>query len=190
MILRRAAFATVLCLGAVMAQDEVAHPSAGAPPILPVGSPAPDFNLPGHCPVAQMYEKRIKQLAADHRDRGVTVVAINPNAVRLSEMGHTDVGDTVAEMKIRAEYRHFNFPYLSDAIWFMTQQKRWGMLNTHPDYLAVASRVNRIELYRDAAHAAGVPLPDNTLRHSTLVDGTVWNAADPQAYADNFSIHA
>jgi nitrate/nitrite transport system substrate-binding protein len=83
-----------------------------------------------------------------------------------------------------------NFPYLSDAIWFMTQQKRWGMLNTHPDYLAVASRVNRIELYRDAAHAAGVPLPDNTLRHSTLVDGTVWNAADPQAYADNFSIHA
>jgi peroxiredoxin len=141
MIFRKAALAAVLCLGAVMAQDEVAHPSAGAPPILPVGSPAPDFNLPGidgkmhslqeyagsrvlaviftcdHCPVAQMYEKRIKQLTADYRDRGVAVVAINPNdpnAVRLSEMGHTDVGDTLAEMKIRAEYRHFNFPYLSD----------------------------------------------------------------------------
>jgi peroxiredoxin len=133
--------ALVLSCAAVRAQDEVAHPVAGAPPILPVGSSAPDFNLPGvdgklhnlaeyraskvlvivftcdHCPVAQMYEKRIKQLTADYRNKGVAVVAINPNdpkAVRYSEMGHTDVGDTLAEMKIRAEYRHFNFPYLSD----------------------------------------------------------------------------
>ena len=70
-----------------------------------------------HCPVAQMYEKRIKELAADYRDRGVTLVAINPNdpkAVHLSEMGHTDLGDTLAEMKIRAAYRKFNFPFLSD----------------------------------------------------------------------------
>lgn len=123
------------------AQDEVAHPGADVPPILKIGSPAPDFNLPGidgkmhslreysaskilaliftcnHCPVAQMYEKRIKQLTSDFRDRGVAVVAINPNdpkAVHLSEQGHSDMGDTLAEMKIRAEYRHFNFPYLTD----------------------------------------------------------------------------
>jgi nitrate/nitrite transport system substrate-binding protein len=83
-----------------------------------------------------------------------------------------------------------NFPYLSDAIWFMTQQKRWGMLNAHPDYQAVAHRVNRIDLYRDAAVAAGVSLPGHLSRHSTLVDGMAWNAADPQSYADNFSIHA
>ncbi len=70
-----------------------------------------------HCPVAQMYEKRIKQLTSDYRDKGVTVVAINPNApnaVHLSEMGYTDLGDTLAEMKIRAQYRHLNYPYLSD----------------------------------------------------------------------------
>jgi len=29
-------------------------------------------------------------------------------------MGYTDVGDTFAEMKIRAAYRHFSFPYLYD----------------------------------------------------------------------------
>ena len=29
-------------------------------------------------------------------------------------MGYTDVGDSLADMKIRAEYRHFNFPYLYD----------------------------------------------------------------------------
>src|SRR5260370_15823090 len=70
-----------------------------------------------HCPVAQMYEKRIKQLAADYRDRGVALVAINPNdpkAVHLSEMGHTDLGDSLEDMKLRAQYRNFNYPYLSD----------------------------------------------------------------------------
>ena len=40
---------------------------------------------------------------------------MSPFVVRLDEMGYTDVGDSFAEMKIRAAYRHFNFPYLSDA---------------------------------------------------------------------------
>src|SRR5438874_8317765 len=111
------------------------------PPTLPLGASAPDFCLPGidgqthclkdyagskvlvvaftcnHCPTAQLYESRIKQLAADYRDRGVALVAIqpnNPNAVRLDEMGYTDVGDSFEEMKLRAAYRHFNFPYLYD----------------------------------------------------------------------------
>jgi peroxiredoxin len=111
------------------------------PPTLAVGAPAPDFALPGidgrtyhlddfsgsnilaivftcnHCPTAQLYEGRIKKLAADYHDRGVAVVAIQPNdpkSVRLDEMGYTDLSDSFAEMKIRAEYGHFNFPYLYD----------------------------------------------------------------------------
>ena len=66
---------------------------------------------------AQLYESRIKQLAADYRERDVALVAIqpnNPNAVRLDEMGYTDVGDSFEEMKVRAAYPHFNFPYLYD----------------------------------------------------------------------------
>ena len=133
-------FLAMLSATASFAQDEVSH-ATDVPPILKIGAQAPDFNLPGvdgklhslaeyaqakvlaivftcdHCPVAQMYEKRIKDLAADYRAKGVTLVAINPNApkaVHLSEMGHTDVGDTLEEMKIRAAYRGFNFPYLSD----------------------------------------------------------------------------
>jgi thiol-disulfide isomerase/thioredoxin len=113
----------------------------GGPPTLAIGSSAPDFCLPGidghthclkdyasskvlviaftcnHCPTAQLYESRIKQLAADYGERGVALVAIepnNPNAVRLDEMGYTDVGDSLEEMKTRAAYRHFNFQYLYD----------------------------------------------------------------------------
>lgn len=110
-------------------------------PTLAVGSPAPDFCLPGiddqthclkdyaaskvlvlaftcnHCPTAQLYESRIKKLADDYRNRGVALLAIEPNApdaVRLDEMGYTDVSDSFEEMKIRAAHRHFNFPYLYD----------------------------------------------------------------------------
>src|SRR6266849_9274830 len=111
------------------------------PPTLATGASAPDFALPGvdgktcrladfsgskilvivftcnHCPTAQLYEGRIKQLAADYRDRGVAVVAIQPNdpkSVRLDEMGYTDLSDSFEEMKIRAAHSHFNFPYLYD----------------------------------------------------------------------------
>lgn len=110
-------------------------------PTLPIGSPAPDFNLPGvdgrrhklkdfakakvlaviftcnHCPTAQAYEERIKKLVSDYQARGVAFVAINPNspdAVRLDELGYTDLDDTLESMKIRAKDRKFNFPYLDD----------------------------------------------------------------------------
>ncbi|MGI8958812.1 MAG: redoxin family protein [Bryobacteraceae bacterium] len=110
-------------------------------PTLALGSQAPDFSLPGvdgkihklndysasrvlvivftcnHCPTAQLYENRIKKLADDYRNKDVALVAIepnNPNAIRLDELGYTDVSDSLDEMKIRSAYRHFNFPYLYD----------------------------------------------------------------------------
>lgn len=83
-----------------------------------------------------------------------------------------------------------NFPYLSDGMWFLTQHKRWGLLKSHPDYLAVARQVNRIELYKQAAQAAGVALPTHEMRRSTLVDGVVWDGSDPVAYADGFKVKA
>lgn len=70
-----------------------------------------------HCPTAQYYEERVKQLVKDYKDKGVAVVAIMPNdpkSVRLDELGWTDLSDSFAEMKIRARDRQFNFPYLYD----------------------------------------------------------------------------
>jgi peroxiredoxin len=109
-------------------------------PTLAIGSQAPEFDLPGidgkahklgeykapilavmficnHCPTSQLYEGRMKKLVTDYASKGVDFVAINPNdpkAVTLSELGYTDVTDSPEDMKIRAEYRHFNFPYLYD----------------------------------------------------------------------------
>jgi thiol-disulfide isomerase/thioredoxin len=117
------------------AEDDNAHPT------LAIGSPAPDFSLPGidgkthtlaeykaakvlvivftcdHCPTAQLYESRLKKLVEDYKNESVQFVMIQPNdpeAVRLDELAWTDVGDGLEDMKIRAAYRHFNFPYLYD----------------------------------------------------------------------------
>ena len=80
------------------------------------------------------------------------------------------------------------FPYLSDGMWFLTQHKRWGLLKEHPDYLAVAKSINRIELYKQAATASKTPLPKSDMRSSKLIDGVVWDGKDPQKYADGFKV--
>jgi peroxiredoxin len=110
-------------------------------PTLEIGQAAPDFQLPGvdgrtysladfkdaklltvifttnHCPTAQAYEERIKKLVNDFGSRGVAFVAISPNdplAVRLDELGWSDLNDSFEEMKLRADEKQFNFPYLYD----------------------------------------------------------------------------
>lgn len=80
------------------------------------------------------------------------------------------------------------FPYLSDGMWFLTQHKRWGLLKEHPNYLAVAKKINRIDIYKQAAALTGTPLPASEMRASILVDGKLWDGTDPAAYADSFAI--
>lgn len=108
-------------------------------PILALGSPAPDFSLPGvdgkvhklsdyaknpvlviiftcnHCPIAQMYEQRIEQLYEKYGNQSVAVVAIqgnDPKAIRIDELDSSDVSDTLDDMKIRVAYKHLRYPYL------------------------------------------------------------------------------
>ncbi len=82
-----------------------------------------------------------------------------------------------------------NYPWLSDGTWFMTQFRRWGLLKSDPDYLAVAQQVTQTRLYREAAELAGVAVPDGQLRSSTLIDGRVWDGSDPAGYAASFALH-
>ena len=83
-----------------------------------------------------------------------------------------------------------NYPYLSDGMWFLTQHKRWGMLKTDPDYLAVAKQINQTELYSQAASQVGASVPKTAMRSSKLMDGMVWDGSNPAAYAAGFKIKA
>jgi peroxiredoxin len=137
-------FALLLALPKAQATGDISTAASATPtghPILALGSSAPDFSLPGvdgrthtladyaaapilvivftcnHCPIAQMYEPRIQQLETDYRDRGVAVVAIEPNdpkALRIDELDSSDISDSLDEMKIRFEYKHLHYPYLYD----------------------------------------------------------------------------
>ncbi len=137
----RVSFRTVVAIAAGLVMAVATTTAAPEIKTLEIGAKAPDFALPGvdgqihrlakygkakvlvivftcnHCPTAQAYEDRIKKLAADYKDKGVALVAISPNdpkAVRLDELGYTDLSDSLAEMKIRAKDKQFNFPYLYD----------------------------------------------------------------------------
>ncbi|WP_416186801.1 CmpA/NrtA family ABC transporter substrate-binding protein [Glaciimonas sp. CA11.2] len=83
-----------------------------------------------------------------------------------------------------------NFPYLSDGMWFMTQHRRWGLLKSDPDYLAVAKSVSQIDLYKEAATMTKTSVPKDVMRSSKLMDGVVWDGKDPKAYAASFKIRA
>jgi thiol-disulfide isomerase/thioredoxin len=127
-------------------------------PTLAIGSKAPDFRLRGtdgkiytlqsfakakvlaivfmcnHCPTSQAYEDRVIKLTADYAARGVKVVAINPNhpeSLRLDELGYSDVGDSYAEMKIRAREKKFNFPYLYDGATEVASKKYGPVATPH-----------------------------------------------------------
>ncbi|GMQ31430.1 redoxin domain-containing protein [Algoriphagus confluentis] len=109
--------------------------------VLQLGDEAPPFRLPdtdgkfhqledysdkevlvinftcNHCPTAQAYEDRFIQLVNDYGEKSVAFVAISPNspiAILPEELGYTDLSDYFEEMKIRAEAKGYNFPYLYD----------------------------------------------------------------------------
>ncbi len=83
-----------------------------------------------------------------------------------------------------------NFPFLSDGMWFLTQHKRWGLLKEDPDYLAIAKKINQIELYTQAASQVKVPVPKDVMRSSKMIDGVVWDGKDPKKYAASFKVKA
>ena len=83
---------------------------------------------------------------------------------------------------------YVTYPYLSDGMWFLTQHRRWGLLKTDPDYLAIAKQVNRLDVYKDAAAATKTALPKDAMRAAKLIDGVTWDGRDPKRYAGGFKI--
>jgi peroxiredoxin len=111
------------------------------PTVLPIGSPVPDFELPGidgkkhkltdfstakalcliftcnHCPDAIAAAGRMQEIHMDYKDKGVAVVAINssnPVGLRPDELGYGAFGDSFEEMTPFAKDYGWTFPYLYD----------------------------------------------------------------------------
>ncbi|WP_230460231.1 CmpA/NrtA family ABC transporter substrate-binding protein [Sansalvadorimonas verongulae] len=96
------------------------------------------------------------------------------------------------------------YPYYSDAIWYMTQMRRWGQIaEDKPDswYFETAKKVYRPDIYQKAATSLieeGLANADEFPNFTTedgfrapqkhFIDDIVYNGKQPNAYIDTFVI--
>ena len=134
-------------------------------------------------------KSKMAETIADKSYVNTSVDAINQRILGRYVNGLGKSWDDPNHMKFYADGA-VNFPYLSDGMWFLTQHKRWGLLKAHPDYLKVATEINRVDVYKQAAAATKTPLPASPMRTAKLIDGTVWDGKEPAKYADAFKVRA
>ncbi|MBM5824847.1 MAG: ABC transporter substrate-binding protein [Cyanobacteria bacterium M_surface_10_m2_119] len=86
-----------------------------------------------------------------------------------------------------------SFPFKSHDTWFVTEDMRWGYLPANTDINALVSKVNRADLWKEAAKAIGqekaIPASDSRGKE-TFFDGVVFDPENPKAYLDALKIKA
>ncbi|MCG8590907.1 MAG: ABC transporter substrate-binding protein, partial [Proteobacteria bacterium] len=111
-------------------------------------------------------------------------------------------GDKRAMPDFNVFFRYFaTYPFYSDAVWFLTQMRRWGQIaETKPDawYDDVARRVYRPDLYRAAAeklvaegHLVASELPETDgykAPDDGFIDGVVYDGRKPNEYLSRFRV--
>ena len=85
-----------------------------------------------------------------------------------------------------------SFPYKSHDIWFLTEDIRWGYLPADTKVKEVVDKVNRSDLWREAAKALGVPeaqIPTSDSRGvETFFDGVKFDPEKPEEYLKSLKI--
>ncbi|WP_159737063.1 CmpA/NrtA family ABC transporter substrate-binding protein [Vibrio atypicus] len=102
-------------------------------------------------------------------------------------------------------FRHnATYPYYSDAIWYLTQMRRWGQISQEKSddwYMDVARKVYRPDIYQQAANSL---IKDGVLKseqfpnfeeedgfrspQTHFIDNIVYDGKTPNAYLNKFSI--
>jgi peroxiredoxin len=130
--------AATLAAAALVSATAIAKPN---PPVLEIGAAMPPFSLPGidgktrsqadfadakvlailftcnHCPSSVAASDRIEAIHQDYKDKGVALVAVNPNhpgSLRPDELGYSPYNDSFEEMAPFAADLKWTFPYLYD----------------------------------------------------------------------------
>ncbi|WP_407192760.1 ABC transporter substrate-binding protein [Bradyrhizobium sp. STM 3566] len=87
---------------------------------------------------------------------------------------------------------HASYPFQSHDLWFLTEDIRWGKYEANFDTKALIAKVNREDMWRDAAKTLGVAaadIPTSTSRgKETFFDGKVFDPENPAAYLKSLAI--
>jgi len=98
---------------------------------------------------------------------------------------------------------HATYPYYSDAVWYLTQMRRWGQINEAKSdawFMDIAKKVYRPDIYMKAANelvkegkASASDFPSATetgfkAPQKDFIDQIVYDGTQPNAYLEKFSI--
>jgi nitrate/nitrite transport system substrate-binding protein len=87
---------------------------------------------------------------------------------------------------------HASYPFKSHDQWFVTEDIRWGKFDASTDVKALVDKVNREDLWREAAKQLSVAAADIPASPSrgkeTFFDGKVFDPDDHMAYLKSLSI--
>jgi nitrate/nitrite transport system substrate-binding protein len=86
--------------------------------------------------------------------------------------------------------RNCNYPQAKFAKWWLSQFRRWGMVEGTPDYEGVAKQVMRGDIYEEAMKEIGYQHGGADERPETLFDKKVFDPTKPEEYATSFEVHA
>ncbi len=81
-----------------------------------------------------------------------------------------------------------NYPDVSEAIWLMTQMARWGITPFPRNWLEVAERVKRADIFGQAARELGLLDIGRDRRPTQLFDGIQFDPDEPLKYLEKFAI--
>lgn len=110
-------------------------------------------------------------------------------------MGERQIDDkSMAALYWKDEKGSVSYPYKSHDLWFLTESVRWGFLppETLDTAQALIDKVNREDLWKEAAKEAGIPdadIPSSTSRGvEEFFDGIKFDPENPKAYLQSLKI--
>jgi nitrate/nitrite transport system substrate-binding protein len=122
-----------------------------------------------------------------------TYINCPPEIILGRLQGHYDYGDgrkTEDPNYMIFSQRNCNYPQAKYVKWWLTQFKRWGMVDGTPDYEGIAKQVIRADLYEEAMKELGYQHGGPDDKPETLFDGVTFDPAKPDEYAASFPVHS
>jgi nitrate/nitrite transport system substrate-binding protein len=122
-----------------------------------------------------------------------TYINCPPELILPRMQGNYDYGD--GRKKQDPNYmifssRNCNYPQPKYAVWWLTQFRRWGMLDAKPEYEKIAAQVMRTDLYEAAMKELGYDHGGRNDAPETFFDGVAFDPKDPEKYATSFPVHS